>query len=459
MVNDIIKIFEQKFNRFAEKTHAFTTRFICDEDSAIGTLCFSGFNVEFEYCLECGGITEKSGLSIILDFSKRYSTPLKCMMYDIIGLIDKDNFNCWFYCFIENAERMELCFDKLSKDFSEVLPKIKSFAVSKYNLQLIEEVLNKNIKETVGISLTDDFNKEISENEDISLEDTYDYLFGLYFGFEQCAFASYEYRDFLSGDYKKALRKYEKKKNKLIYEKSIIDYINNCTSKVPILSEEYQCLRDGLKEYTGANGSVPFLVSSAVMLIPFTAFCIGIYYAIAAIIYSSAVYASPLEWYNALSCLIPAMICSFAAGYFIREKIYRRLFRKRYRGLMDYDAIFETKKSKKRMRVLFYLIYILAIVSVFLFANCGFVIGENGVYDKSNYLNMNGKYYSYDEIYEVYCIGEGNEEEFIIYFDDGNSLNLSYSTENSNIHQKILPIFEEHNVEITNVNSENEIGE
>ena len=104
MINEIINVFERKFNKFADSTEAFTTRFIRDEDSAIGTLCFNRFNVEFEYCLECGASVEKSGLNIIVDFTKRSEFPIKCMIYDIIGLFDNDNFACWFYCFIENEQ-------------------------------------------------------------------------------------------------------------------------------------------------------------------------------------------------------------------------------------------------------------------------------------------------------------------------------------------------------------------
>lgn len=213
MINEIINVFERKFNKLADRSNAFTTRFIRDEDSAIGTLCFNKFNVEFEYGLECGGSVEKSGLNIIIDFSKRSAFPIKCMMYDLIGLIDRENFSCWFYCFIESAERMELCFDKLSSDFEKTLPKIKDFAERESNISKIENVLRKNILNTVGIDIFEDINSEFENDDVVNPGDVYEYLFSLYFGFEQCAFASNEYRDFLAGDFKKAQKKYEKRKN------------------------------------------------------------------------------------------------------------------------------------------------------------------------------------------------------------------------------------------------------
>ena len=91
------------------------------------------------------------------------------MMYDIIGLLDKNNFNCWFYCFIENEERMELCFDKLSTDFEEVLPKLRDFAGSVDNLKKLEEIIKKNIKTTVGIDNIDDIKTELEDNDEVSV--------------------------------------------------------------------------------------------------------------------------------------------------------------------------------------------------------------------------------------------------------------------------------------------------
>ena len=87
-----------------------------------------------------------------------------------------------------------------------------------WSMAEIQEVLRKNILETVGIDFDKDIVSEFENSESVNVDEVYEYLFSLYFGFEQCAFASDEYRDFLAGDYKKAQRKYEKKKKRLAYE-------------------------------------------------------------------------------------------------------------------------------------------------------------------------------------------------------------------------------------------------
>ncbi len=450
MIDEIINEFKQKFNTFADTTDAFSSRFIRDEDSAIATLCFNRFNVEFEYCLDCGGEIAKSGLNIIIDFSKRSEMPLKCMMYDLIGLIDENNFSCWFYCFIESRERMALCFDKLSGDFNAVLPKIKSLAESDESEKKITEILKTNIKNMIGIDFVKYIYEESQVGDGIDLDEVCEYVYSVYFGFEQCAFSSYEYRDFLSGDRKKALKRYEKKKNRLIYEEKIIDYLRHTEDPKAVLSEEYECLRDGLREYSGTSGFVPYFASCGLLLIPFLILCMGMYYAVSSIMYGSAIYSSALEWYNAVCCIIPALFCSFSAAYFLKERIYRRLFKRRFEKMKNYDAVFESEKSKKRTRIILYLFYILALLFVFLSANKGVSLYETGINVNRHYFDIKGSFYSYSEAACVKTTSDDGSNTYEIRMTNGESIDLDSYVDFEDIENKLIPLFENFGVEIQN---------
>ncbi len=440
---DIIDVFEEKFNIYAEKAESFASRFIRDKDSAIGTLCFKSFNVEFEYCLECGGTVEKSGLNIIIDFSKRSELPLKCMVYDIIGLIEKDNFNCWFYCYIENAERMKLCFDRLSSDFTHILPKLIEFASSKDNLKKLENVLQKNIRATVGVEDINEVGDWVEGLEEVTTDDAYEYLYSLYFGSQQCAFASDEYRDFLSGDWKKALKKYDKKKTKLIYEEALTEHIVTSKNTTPIIPKELECLRDGLKEYMGTSGFLPFMMSCAILLIPFFALSVLLYFLISLLLYRNVIYTTALEPYNALSCILPTFIGSIAGGYFARETIYRKFFKNKYQKMRDYERIFNTENTKKKMKVFLYLIYILVIIFVFLSSNNAVALSDTGLGVNETIFDLSGSFYSYDEIQYT----EYKDNDYTIYFENGNSLELYKYATTSDTEQNILPLLELYGIE------------
>lgn len=452
MIKNIIDTFERKFNIFADTTDAFTSRFVRDEDSAIGTLFYRDFNVEFEYCLEYSRAIEKSGLNIIVDFSKRAQLPLKCMMYDIIGLLDKDNFNCWFYCFIENEERMELCFDKLSGDFAEVYPKLSEFADSADNLKKLEEVLQKNISVTVGIDSFDDIKFELEGNDEVGIDDVYDYLFSMYFGFEMNAFSTNEYCNFLSGDYKKALKRYQKKKHRLVYEDAICEYIKSVENPEPVLEREYECLKDGLKEFYGSNGFAPFAVSCGVLIIPFFALCVLLYFAIAFIFYSSSIYSTSLELYNSMACFLPAFIGSMLGGYFLRERIYRTFFKKKYKRIMEYDAIFNTEKTEKKMKTFMYPVYILALFFVFMSANFGVSLTDTGLQVNKTVFDIKGDFYQYNEI----SMAERDDYNLKLYFDDGESIDLFEFADIKDVEENILPVLEQNGVEITEAENSTE---
>lgn len=439
MIKDIIESFERQFNIFSEKSGAFTSHFICDEDSAIATLYYNSFNVEFEYCLDCGILVEKSGLNVIIDFSKKHSTPLKCMMYDIIELLDSQNYNCWFYCFIENPKRMELCFDRLASDFLEILPKIKDFCQSKENMNKIEAVVAQNIKTATDVDYYDDIKAELEHIDSSAKDDVYDDLFSLYFSSCQSIFASNEYRDFLAGNWKKSYKRYKKKKKRLSYENHLLSYMKSENEPKEIIPEQYQCLKDGLREYTRADGFLPFAISVFPFAVLFFILFLGLYFLFAFLLNSSAIYATATEPYNAMSCFVVAFVCGAPWGYFLNLKIYKWFSRKNQKRL-DYCSIFNNQKTESKMNVFSTLIYILALISVFLFANHGVSFSETGITDHSSYFSIYGKYYSYNDVEKItYSVDKYEEKCYEITFDDGNSVELWKFAYAEDVEENILP--------------------
>ena len=152
--------------------------------------------------------------------------------------------------------------------------------------------------------------------------------------------------------------------------------MKNCDEPVPIISEEYECLKDGLKEYTSSRGFLPFFTSWWILVIPYSALFVLLYFALSLIMHGSAVYATQLEPYNFLSAILPALVCSIASSYFLQDKICAKFFKKTYSRQKDYDAIFNGAKTRRRIGVFIYLVYILAVVATFLFANMGFSLSE-----------------------------------------------------------------------------------
>lgn len=215
-----------------------------------------------------------------------------------------------------------------------------------------------------------------------------------------------------------------------------------------MLSQEYECLKDGLKEYYGANGFIPYFSSCGLLLVPFLAVCVAVYYAVSGLLYHSAIYASPLEPYNAASCLIPAILCSLIAAYFMQENIYRSFFRNKYQKMKNYDAIFNSEKSKKRVKIVLYLVYILALIFLFFNANNGIALYERGVNASSYYFDFKGDFYNYGDLFCLDITQNGGENDYTLYADGEDGINLGTYADSEDIEKRIVPVFEKNGVEI-----------
>lgn len=447
MIKDIINAFESKFYEYVKNSDAFNSKFISDEDSAIGILVFNSFNIEFEYEADCGLVNEKSGLNVIFDFSKISKTPLRCMMYDIVSLLDKNNTDCWFFCFIENEERMNKCFQMILDNLDKVLPKILDMADSPEMLKKLQETIRKNILTTVGIDIVKEYDEDMDNISDSDTNKLYDYLFSTYFGFEQTAFATQEYSLFLSGEWKKALKKYKKKKNKLVYEENIVEYIeNNIDNKKPIIPNEYQSLNDGISEIKGYAKLRRFLCAWAVMFVPITIIILIMYYIIGIIIYASSDFATAMLLSVALPrCMMIAFSCSMISGFVARDRIYHLILKHKYKKLKDYDAISSSKKSSKFIRTVCLMTYILSLVTVLLFVNYGVSFSDNGVRDKTHFFSIVGKFHSYSEVDSLVCTADSN---YCIVFEDGKTMDIGYFLSEKSINSKVIPIMKYENVNI-----------
>lgn len=367
-----------------------------------------------------------------------------CMVYDIIPLLNSFTPDCWFYPFIENEKRMELCFDKLSKDFNKVLPLIQEFVLKPDAVKIITDTINNNVENYSGFDIIKESEAIYKDLDEISEEYAREYLLNMYIEIEQNVFSSYEYRDFLEGDYKKALRRYKKKKHRLQYEDMLIEYIESDDKAKEILPKQYRCLKDGLKEQEGSDGFLPFCVSTIITFIPVFLLFVSIYFVICQILYSDCIYATQYSNAYFMNCFFPAFISSIAMGYFMQETVYRWFFRKKYRHAMEYSAILDTEKTKKRMRVFTYAVYILSIVFVFLSANCGFAFSDLGVNDNSYYFSVFGTYHSYNSFKNVTV----DDDEITFYFDDGTYAEFDEFITNEDFENNIRPILAEQDITI-----------
>lgn len=138
----------------------------------------------------------------------------------------------------------------------------------------------------------------------------------------------------------------------------------------------------------------------------------------------------------------------------MQERIYRKFFKSKYQKMKDYDAIFNSEKSKKRVRIILYLFYLLALIFVFLNANNGIAVYESGINVNSHYFDVTGNFYSYSDIVCLDAEFDENNSEYELYLDDTQIINIGMYADCNDIENKIIPILESNQVEIIRSNTE-----
>ena len=116
--------------------------------------------------------------------------------------------------------------------------------------------------------------------------------------------------------------------------------------------------------------------------------------------------------------------------------------------MKDYDAIFNSEKSKKRMRVILYIFYLVALIFVFLSANNGIAVYEYGVNVNSHYFDVTGNFYSYSDIICLDAEPDGNSGKYDLYLDSADSINIGMYADRNDMEKKIIPVLESRQVEI-----------
>ena len=449
MISDIISAFENNFRDKCCEVCANHTEFIKDEDSAIATLYFNNFDMELEYILESEERSEISWITPVLDFSKKAGKELRCSVYDIIHLVDEENFDCFFFCNIENPERMNKCFACLWKSLEKIIPLIDEFASVDENIKVIDEEFYNNTRLAIGTGIVYAYCLQLKEESVLDQYNTEDIIKDVYSAYMQSTLATERYNDFINGNWEKAYEGYNGLPS-LRHESRICKYLETHRDNPrKLIDDGCESLNDGMKEQKTAKGFVAFIFSWAVLFVPFVLLCLSIYYGITTLIFGNMLYSTSLEWYNSIYSMIPATILSLVTAIVARENIFRKLFRGKKDKNHDYNYIFMTERKTFKQAVTVFLVYIITILFVFLSANTGVSFGKNTIADHTDYLSTSGTTYSYSDIEGLYVFTDRDDSKcYGIVMNDKECIVLTKFASISDVEENILPIIYSHGFEL-----------
>lgn len=352
---------------------------------------YNSFAVEFKYTahgtmslansiLECLIIPDKSrdGISIplplFLDYCDKITAIPLCIPSIIDGLGLDQAFDC--ICSVLN-DTFTLIADVCANE-EKRLRVFDSF-ISEMSALLNVEINDENIKYYFDKSL---------------------------YSFLTLRLTSAHFINYIKGDLKTATKQLGKVKDKLGYEKSLLEEMKS--GKITTLPD-LSSIREALKTYSKggvqntSSGKEFFamFLSWIVLCLGFSAIYLALFFLLVYIEGRSSIYLmGPI--YNFPYCILCGFITAIAASYFIRFKAYKLLFPKDFDRFQATDQIQNGTGSDKLMKGFLTVLIICSLIGCVLFAKWNINFGEYGFTDNSKFFSVSGEYHSYEDVDRIY---------------------------------------------------------
>lgn len=249
------------------------------------TFPFDGFKVLISY-IETGRAAyaqQTIWVSVSLDCDR----TIPFSVYDILALVEPQNFNCYTYTYVDSQELMENCFDELTELLKRITPLLS---------QLLEDGISKNKLIT---SQKDCINKYFGDSVFESgemLGGVADKIIAMMLQnfyeaqIEAAVVGTQSY--FYNGNDEKALKKLKKAKHKTLYQENLLKYLENGgTSKNISKTAKTASAQEGiLRHGGGVKASLKMIALSLLFTAPVTLLLALIYMALCLIIFRGSAF-------------------------------------------------------------------------------------------------------------------------------------------------------------------------
>ncbi len=364
------------------------------------------------------------------------------LIYDLLNIIDENDFSCYTYPFIPDAPSLALCCDELCDKLYKKLDKINALFDDPESV--------KTLRDTKMQDINNYFDKDIiksTESVDAEVRDNYlRHVYDLFYAHLMSFFVSRAYAFYLDGDKKSALSHAHSMRAPSLYQRRFLNHLNDDT---PAQTTALNFLRDGIFAQSKSALALPTILTMLGVALVLCPVFYGLHFLFIKLFASGAIYNTATEPENVMFCILPAVIMSGAVTACIKNHIIKFTGKNTRAKLERFSKILFVPQKKE---TLFYSVFTAVIVSLIL----SMVIANTGVkfFDKTMKINasptqLRAVEYSYAAIEEV-SEQEVSQGAIIttIKFDDGKMFSLVGVGDYNSVRTKIYPILEQKNIEI-----------
>lgn len=455
ITNELIHQLHICVEAFANKTNALAVDFADDKKRAIWSLKYNIIKLEFVFTQKEKVVCPKHTLFCRVYFGKNeiyYFHLPELMQY-----LEPDNFQCYYYPYMESTERLAACFTMLSEFLYRNYTVINELAK---NPKSYEKIQADKMADMLALCL--------SEVPDPQLEadmwDLYEeYVLLLHYVGDSA------YRQLLMGNEVEALKQYEqmeKKGSLTAYEKRLYEFWKTKDEPYEILPESCNSIKN-VKQWDNPSkeGKSVFLMGIACELVFGVIFSV-IIVIIDAVLSEGTVYYAGMPWgVGFLFAGLPAVFGGIAHRNLVRRFLEKDTFKE---GL-QLEKMINPKWIEPFARVVFVIAFVVGFVTNIQGAFCStsfydtylsFDVDEDFLgweFAVCEYEKLQNVYYS-DGVYNDYGDFIGRPS-YLLEFEDGVVWDSDGFMDAEDVEMHILPILKEYYDEIVHVEARNDLIE
>lgn len=420
----------------------------------VGRIDYDYYSVDFVYTINLGASGAKSVLSVNVRLDR--TKVIAFSIYDLMYLLDENDFSCYLFPYIENIEKFTKCFLILR----DLLEKHKSRLVEIAQDPILSKKAYDDLKASIGNALQIDIDEILSKERG---EDIFKIHYGFYYANFIQRFSCSSYNHFLEGNYEKAINTYSYKVGRIAYEDRMLEYMLKSTQPYP--KDNNNTLNDASRIIGKYSSFLSLTICSLIMTLVFSLPLMLLYYLLLKVGYNNCIYTSASDLYNIIVIASPSMLLGISSSNLILRSCSFYVPKKDRKQKREYDRIVNTSGDIKKLKTLFNIVFAIAAILLLLQSKLGIAFYEDGFTVKSTLFEINSEYYNYDEISTFYILEGYNDDngKFTEYKDAlikttrGEDIIFSYLGEFKEAESKIIPILEKNGVKIEKVKSKDEI--
>ena len=211
---------------------------------------------------------------IWLSFFFEREPSITFSVYDILSVVDPENFNCYTYSFVDSNELIKKCFEEIEELLKKLIPQLSQITENGVEKNKLIEKQKQKINAYFGDNII-----EASQFLKDSADKILSMMFYNFFQYQIDIYLLGSPALFFKGKEEKALKALKKAKYRSLYEDNLLTYLEN-GGKSPNLSETANAAsaeKGSVRQGTDAKGSLKILLYTLLLTVPISAVMICLF--------------------------------------------------------------------------------------------------------------------------------------------------------------------------------------